>query len=212
MGTRRIMVQKALCLLFFVAVVFGHSWVACTDYRPPEKADGVNKPANFVYEDKYCHGYPRHWDKYSGSAFGEDRGYNFQGDGCGAQNERTSPIESAYSSTYPMAKWAKGSEVCLAWPSKNHVAADGGACPSGGATNQYIPDGGVRLFYSAVNPDKDPTQDEFKRNEVLPFGRGVHTDGQVDFNGFQNCPNFCANNDKSMCNGCFKVPDLPNGV
>merc|ERR1711974_19138 len=201
--------KTVLLCLALVAATFAHYWVACTDYA--EEGKGVNNPPNFLYDDAKCNGYPRYWKDYNGG-FGEDRGFDYAGEGCGNRNVMSNPVSSAYTSEYPMAKWEVGKRVCLAWPSKNHVAADGGACPNGGATNAYIPDGGIRLFYSAKNPTNDPTQAEFKQKEILPFGRGIHASGTSDFNGFQNCPNFCANNDKSMCSGCFEVPDLEPGV
>jgi len=33
-----------------------------------------------------------------------------------------------------------------------------------------------------------------------------HQNGVIDFKGFQRCPNFCANMDKSLCTQCFTVP------
>lgn len=45
---------------------------------------------------------------------------------------------------------------------QNHVAET--------CTNKYIPDHGNFVYRSAVNPTKDPTLSEFKRNLVSHYG------------------------------------------
>jgi hypothetical protein len=95
-----------------------------------------------------------------------------------------------------MAKYKAGSTVCLAWPSKNHVAAT--------CTNQYIPDTGLELYHGGVTGSSDPAQSAFKQNLVRNWTE--HKNGVIDFKGFQRCPNFCSNMDKSLCTQCFTVP------
>lgn len=49
--------------------------------------------------------------------------------------------------------------------------------------------------------------------QITPFGNGVHTNGQIDFKGFQNCSKFCENAPNAFCTGCFNVPsDLQVGT
>jgi hypothetical protein len=55
------------------------------------------------------------------------------------------------------------------------------------------------------NPTADTTQTTLKNN--LVFDLGGHVNGVIDFKGYQNCPKFCDNMDKSLCTGCFTVPN-----
>jgi len=182
----------SLCVLAYcLNSVSGHSWVACTDYRGSQD----------YYNPTQCFGYPRNWGNVaSGSAFGEDRGFNFQAPDSGSQPCRD-PLGSApgygYSTIYPMATYAPGSTVCLAWPSKNHVAAT--------CTNQYIPDTALELYVSpSPTGNSDPTQQTFNQHLVQNWTQ--HANGVIDFKGFQHCPKFCENMDKSLCSQCFTVP------
>ena len=99
-----------------------------------------------------------------------------------------------------MATYKAGSRYCMAWPAKNHVAAT--------CTNVYIPDGGIQILRSPINPTADPTQTQFKASLVDTING--HVENTIDFKGFQNCPQFCSNGATSMglslCTGCFTVP------
>lgn len=165
-----------------------HSWIHCSDYR----GDRGN------YESGECYGHPRPMNGQvpAMGAFGVDIGYNKQPDttcNMGA---------SATLSNYPMARYRQGQEVVLAWPSKNHVAAP--------CTNAFIPDTSLELFIAPEDADGHP--DEFTQIDAS-FSDDPHANGVMDFKGFQNCPNFCENMDKSLCTGSFFVPaDLPDGV
>ena len=101
-----------------------------------------------------------------------------------------------------MATWVAGTEKCMAWPAKNHVAAT--------STNQFIPDNGLSLFRSTKDPINNPSQTEYKQNVVKVFG--PHVNGQIDYKGYQNCSKFNSNNDKALCLGCFTVPALEAGI
>jgi len=177
----------------YVHTIVAHSWVACTDYRMANQQDSE------VYDPSKCKAFPRNWMSVA-SDLGVDRGFNFQGD---ETNTCRDPVQTApgygYTDQYPMAQYAPGQQVCLAWPTKNHVAAT--------CTNPYIPDQGVKIFASGPNPTQNPTQSQFKNFVVDDAVNGVHQNGVIDFKGFQNCPRFCDNMDKSLCTGCFTVPN-----
>jgi hypothetical protein len=112
-------------------------------------------------------------------------------------------VTDAYSAQYPMARFNPGQRVCLAWPSKNHVAAP--------CTNAYIPDTELKIYLSGANPTRDPTLAEFEQNLIADLGD--HVNGVMDFKGFQRCPKFCENMDKSFCSRCFNIPsNLASGV
>jgi hypothetical protein len=187
----------ALLVLLAVVRVAAHSWVGCADYRGPVD----------YYDDTKCFAYPRNWATARGAALtpiakgyqlGTDTGYNYQGSETAAcQLPMTNPIDNAYTTRYPKAIYEQGQTYCLAWPTKNHVAAS--------CTNQYIPDTTMKLFRSSVNPTTNPTQTDFKRNEVTT-NFGAHTNGQIDCLGFQRSPKFCENSDKALATGCFTVP------
>jgi hypothetical protein len=184
--------MRALVLALFglciVQVAWAHSWVACADY------DIENGE---YYDDALCKGYPRNWDTYKGSAFGVDTGYNYQTDGVKACiNPMASPVTAGYTDRYPMAKYAPGERVCLAWPSKNHVAAP--------CTNPYIPDTSLTIMLSPLNPTVDPPMSVFRTNVIANLT--AHQNGVIDYKGYQRCPKFCENMDKSFCSQCFNLP------
>jgi hypothetical protein len=86
-----------------------------------------------------------------------------------------------YSTQYPMARYQAGSTICLAWPSKNHVAAT--------CTNQYIPDTELALFASATG-SSDPNQSVFSRNLIRNWTE--HQNGketQNIYNTLSTCRN-----------------------
>jgi hypothetical protein len=96
-----------------------------------------------------------------------------------------------------MASYSPGERVCLAWPTKNHVAAS--------CANRFIPDHGTKLYMSGPNPTADPASlaSLSQMTLVKDFGTNTAADSYV---GFQNCPKFCENNDKALCTGCFTLP------
>lgn len=156
--------------------VSGHSWVECTNYRPGGET-------NFVRGN--CQGWPRCGKRQSEVAFGVDTGLNF--------NARTCQCSKGQDDLAPSdrAQYTPGQKVCLAYPAKNHVAAE--------CTNKFIPDAGVIIKRSARNSDSDVFTTQY------PHQNGDHVNGQIDYKGFQNCPNFCENTDKAMCTMCFDL-------
>jgi hypothetical protein len=98
----------------------------------------------------------------------------------------TQPLWDAYTDAYPMAQYRPGQNVCLAWPSKNHVAAE--------CTKPTIPDMGNKLYISPKNPRRDPSQKEFRNRPLADLGANPF--GKIAYMGFQHCPKFCEDNDK----------------
>jgi hypothetical protein len=184
-------------LLLLVGWIECHTWIACTDYKIE------NEAAENYYDESLCKAHARSYkDCCEGQAFGIDRGFDYrphlQNRTC--RDRLTLPYSDAYSSTSPMAKYSPGQKVCLAWPSKNHVAAT--------CNNPWIPDHGTKLYVSVPNPQADADVESMRL--VKDFGTNTRADGFV---GFQHCPKFCENNDKSLCSGCFDVPqDLQVGA
>lgn len=99
-----------------------------------------------------------------------------------------------------MATYQRGQQITLAWPTKNHVAAT--------CTNAFIPDTSLELF---VAPFTDLEAENNWVQVPASFSDNPHQNGQMDFLGFQNCPDFCNNMDKSLCTGTFLVPELEDG-
>jgi len=171
--------------------VYAHSWVQCADYTQ-ENANSWNAGS--------CRGWPRGYNRIFQQAsyqFGADVGYNYQP----SENKacRDPPASNDYTSTYPAATYASGQRVCLAWPAKNHVAAN--------CTNQYIPDNGVKVYRSGVNPSSDLSLSGFRQNLIADLGAASGGNQR----GFQHCPSFCSNMDKAFCEGCFALPSLASG-
>merc|ERR1719373_236143 len=130
------------------------------------------------------------------SGFGVDIGFDEQPSTSCHIGNANNPV------AYPMARYRQGQEIVLAWPSKNHVAAS--------CTNPSIPDTSLELFVAPLAEDGHP--DDFVQVKAS-FSDDPHENGKIDFKGFQNCPAFCENMDKSLCTGSFWVPaDLSDGV
>lgn len=176
--------------LCFVSLANAHSWIACTNYR----AD----PA-LPYQDDQCFGYPRNWNDNYNEIFGRNMGLEYRGSGCDPRFDST-----GYTERYPMAQYTQGEEVWLAWGSLNHVSAEPDNPPGcENPTSRWIPDNGIRLFISEFD---NTDQDVFYQNEITPFGVGISTSDSVSFTGFQHCPRFCKDNERSVCTGNFTVP------
>ncbi|CAK4069329.1 unnamed protein product [Aphanomyces euteiches] len=206
------MQRAALVLLSaFAGVVHSHAWIDCSNYIIETGDDALHfKRAN-------CIGFPRcaaermseNSHRFTKSVlgngvFGLDSGLAYLQSVKGCQCDRSS--SNAYTDATPMATYTPGQRVCLAYPAKNHVAD---VC-----TNQYIPDNGMKIYRSDEGATTDP--DLHKWPHEIPHLNGVHTDGQIDYKGFQNCPAFCENNgtnmDKALCTVCFDLePDLALG-
>jgi len=169
--------------LGFAGVANAHSWIHCTDYR----GDVAN------YEQAQCFGHPRPKNNNypDAQAFGVDRGHDTQNAVCQSTETNTN-------AQFPTAAYKRGQTVTLAWPSKNHVAAT--------CTNPFIPDTSTKLFVTTGTPGANPNPASFTQ-VAASFSDDPHVNGVIDFKGFQNCPDFCSNTDKSLCTGTFVVPD-----
>jgi len=207
------MLSLAAAVVVGVPITDAHSWVACTDYRGD---------VNYYEEDK-CFGYPRLWANRGANALtatsdgyhiGADTGYNYMpGDPCQSDFDGS---YGNYNDDYPRATYEAGKVYCLAWPMKNHGAAT--------CTNAFIPDTSTRLFHSDADATADPTQAEFKANNVnnvlleedcdaddissdeCQLGLEKHDSGSMDCKGFQRSPRFCDNTDRALGTGCFQAP------
>jgi len=179
-------VLLVLQLAIVAALVEGHSWVACTDYG---QENGI------IYDNNLCSSYARNFVQNGVvPTFGVDMGYNYQA-ASGVPPCKYSMQQAA--ATTNITRYQRGQRVCLVWPSKNHVAAN--------CTNQWIPDTLLQVMATPVNLTADPPTVAGFNDILTTFG--PHTYGTIDFKGFQNCPNFCNNMDKSLCTGCFDIPD-----
>lgn len=205
---------------FFSAIVFcaaavskvsAHSWVHCTDYRvsnPEEQIVARTNPLDdapaerILFDVDLCLGYPPSFPTFvDPTVIGVDAGYNVQvgGDQLCPPNRR-----NEYSAQFPVATYTAGEFHCVAHPTKNHVADN--------EANVNIPDTDMSMLYT---PEQQTLGADFPARaafEDLPHLNGVHVNGQEDYLGFQNCPNFLNNNDRSLCTLCFEVPDLDAGV
>lgn len=192
------------------AMVNAHSWIRCTDYRvsnPNEQIVARTNPLDdapperVFFDVDRCFGYPPSFPSFSGPNpdIGVDVGYDRQFDVNNAAF--CPPRDNTYSEIFPEATYTSGSTICVAYPTKNHVAD----------TNADIPDNGVGIYITnerdPLGPDNNnpfPPRSDFT---LLNDFNGVHVDGTVDYLGFQNCPNFVNNNDRSLCTMCFELPD-----
>jgi len=148
------------------------------------------------FEPDKCLGRPRPLPggRNVGGTFGADIGMDFRpqvgGSRCQGSPTSGTPTQVTYEA---------GKTYTLAWAPKNHVAAS--------CTNAFIPDNFLRVYMAPYNGETDPTQEEFKANQVrASFSDDPHVRGTIDFKGFQNCPKFCENTDKALCTGTITIP------
>jgi len=188
------MIRILFSLSLGVALVSGHSWLVCTDYR----GSVLN------YENSKCQAWPRNFHGYGvkEDAFGWDVAFNYEG-----RTGTRGPCQKEGISPNPkeIAKYAPGGIYCLAWPSKNHVAQ---------ANSLFYPDGGLGVFRGNTN-NPNPSQAEFSKNPVAT-NFGIHRWGKSDCLGFQRVPDYESSirprSDRSLGSGCIKIDDdLPEG-
>jgi len=183
-----------ISFIFFFSLASAHSWVECVDYTGPTD----------VYDPSLCQALPRPLadGRNVGTTFGLDIGMDHRPGNSG--NQCQGNVARGLSQNYGgnMATYQVGQTYTLAWPPKNHVAAP--------CTNPYIPDNSLELFVAPYNDVSDPSQ--FTNLVPASFTSDPHVGNTIDYKGFQNCPKFCDNTDKSLCTGTFVVPDLPSGT
>jgi len=186
-------------LLVLVAMVNGHSWIACTDYQEE----------NGAYWDKeLCRAYPRYAEKYANKdSFGNDRGFDYRPQGgAPCRKDGSSP----YSDSYPKAVYYPGQRVVITHPTKNHVSDT--RC-----TSKYIPDHGNYIYAVQGDENSDPDMATFSANKIADLGlspNGWAIDESVINSypkpGYQNAPAFCENMDKAMATAAFDIPQTQN--
>jgi len=160
-----------------------HSWLECVDYQIQEDTD-----LDYYNKDQ-CIGFPRGFESQYESGFGVDTGFDHRdGSTCQSQNKNT------YSDNIMQSVYVAGQRVCLAYPAKNHVAD---VC-----TNEFIPDTQTIIQRSKIQNSDDFTDSIFYDNL-----NGIHEKGVIDYKGYQNCPKFCEDPDKSLCTMCFDLPE-----
>lgn len=182
-----------LIISFLIAFVSAHSWVECTDYRG----------STDVYEATKCHGLPRPLSdgRNVGALFGGDIGMDHRPGS--SNNQCQGSISRGLQANYPtMTTYQVGQTYTLAWPPKNHVAAE--------CTNQHIPSTSLTLRVHSYDGVSDPAT--FTQQVPASFSEFPHEEQKMDFKGFQNCPKFCENTDKSLCTGSFQMPELAPGI
>lgn len=181
---------QSIILLTLLNYINSHSWLECTDYK-------INSEEDRNYWDRNkCNGYPRGFTHQFEIGFGGDSGFNVNGgiEGRHINGGCFSGLENTYNNQIKRAQYFAGQEVCVAYPSKNHVAET--------CTNIYIPDNGVKISRGTII-----NNDNFESDKSYQHKNGKHIKGQIDYLGYQNCPKFCENMDKSLCTMCFNLED-----
>jgi len=182
-----------------VEQVRAHSWLECADWKG---ATDTFKHGD--YDVANCKGFPRPLDGgnrgVGRQAFGQDIGMDKQTTRSDASNQcHAERVDAAAYGDYPMAQYEQGGTYTLVWPAKNHAAAE--------CTNANIPDNGLKIFASSVNPTTDPLYSEFQDNQIpATFSDDPHVNGSLDMKGYQKCPDFCTNTDKAFCHGDITIP------
>lgn len=156
-----------------------------------------------VFEKDKCLGLPRPLpgNRNVGGTFGADIGMDFRPQAGGARCQGSATAGTAANYPGGMVTYETGTSYRLAWAPKNHVAAT--------CSNAFIPDTFLKLYMAPYDQAQgDPDQATFRQNQVpASFSDDPHVRGQIDFKGFQNCPRFCDDTDKSLCTGTFSIPE-----
>lgn len=197
------MINKIIKILFiqqiFINYVFSHSWITCTNYQLPNIYPKIinNNTYNLLpilYNIDSCNGFARNYNlQYQSDinrGFGFDTGYEHRNQQCKYSYTNNEKLK--------IATYQSGSTVCLTYPSKNHVASE--------CTNKDIVDNGVKIYRSINKLTDDFT------NKITHLNNN-HIKDTIDYQGFQNCPGFCNNPDKSVCYMCFNLEsNIDNGI
>lgn len=168
--------------LALLEITNAHSWVECTNYEISNLKDFAE------FDRSKCSGYPRNFKTQFEKGFGIDTGYNWAHDFC---RDPYVPTDYKLDSTM-MAQFTPGQTIFISHPSKNHVADT--------CTNQFIPSESFKVLMSSTIE-----QDTF--DVSLQMEGPEHTNGVIDYLGYQNCYKFCENQDKSTCVSGWKLPD-----
>jgi hypothetical protein len=133
--------------------------------------------------------------------FGADVGMDFRPQAGSNRCQGNAALGVAANYPSGLVTYEAGQTYTLAWPPKNHAAAT--------CTNQFIPDTFLRLYMAPYDQAAgDPTQEVFRESQLTAsFSDDPHVRNTIDFKGFQNCPRFCDDTDKSLCTGTFQVPE-----
>jgi hypothetical protein len=170
---------QALLLIFQKCAA--HSWVECVDYKIPSLKEFGN------FDRSKCFGYPRGFDNQFAQGFGIDTGYNWGHNFC---REKYVPTDYKMDTTL-MASYVPGQTIYIVHPAKNHVADT--------CTNPFIPSESFKVIMSSeVEKDTFDIQ--------LEMDGPDHVNGKIDYLGYQNCHEFCSNQDKSTCVSGWKLP------
>ena len=171
----------SLLTVITLPTIISHSWLECTDY---------NTDVLGPYSKSNCRGFPRGFKNQFEVEFGVDTGFNVESNFIDSLicTKRYNP--NLYNDQIKMATFKPGQIINLVWPAKNHVAAK--------CTNEFIPDQGVYITRGSV-----PMLEDFNIN--ITSINPKHTNGVIDFKGFQRCFNFCDNTDKSPCINSFQL-------
>ena len=186
---------KVLTLVSLFSVANAHSWVYCSDYKILTESDKSE------YNVNNCDGYTRCGDNsfvdVQKNGFGADSNFQFSR----LPNTCQCSIDSEDPQNYTMRSFAPhyfdNELICLAYPSKGHVADE---C---GLSNKFIPDIGTTITRSSKQ-----SVDEF--DIFYKQLNGMHAQGVVDYKGYQNCPKFCEKPDRALCTMCFKLENNIN--
>ena len=176
-----------------------HTWITCTDY----KQDGLVPTAAFdrsKCNNAYPYGLPNiatatphggdvAFDASGAAAVGasiisqSDFGYHRRSKGC-AQGDLTGQY---------VAKYTAGQRVTFSHPPKNHVTD---TCKPMNGDDDL---GNVIARTAAGGKPAGPWEKEYTHLN------GIHTSGQRDYKGFQNCYNFCGNKEGALCTMSFDL-------
>jgi hypothetical protein len=180
-----------------INLINAHSWISCTNYEIDNPYNYDYLTQSITYDLNKCQGFSRNYnlqyesDKNRG--FGFDTGYNHRGIECNANYQ-----SFYYNNQLKMAKYSPGQQICLTYPSKNHVSSQ--------CTNIYIPENGMKISRS-INKLTDDFSKEYQHLN------GIHQPNSIDYKGFQNCPGFCNNTDKTVCYVCFNLENnIDSGI
>jgi hypothetical protein len=178
-------------------IINAHSWISCTNYEINNVYNHNYINDSIIYDINKCQGFSRNYNLQFNSdknrGFGYDTGYNFLGTECNYKYD-----SSYYNNEIKMAQYIPGQQVCLTYPSKNHVSSH--------CTNNYISDNGIKIERSS-----NKLIDSFDR--LYSHLNGIHQMNTIDYKGYQNCPGFCNNLDKTVCYVCFNLENnIDSGI
>eukprot|EP01135_Chromosphaera_perkinsii_P011796 Nk52_evm42s2496 gene=Nk52_evmTU42s2496 len=177
-----------LSIMLLVGYVHSHSFVQCTDYRPP---GSLHSAPPVILDNSYCYGYARGYTIYDQQGDGYAHRPKSTGYSCDPNHQQRGA--DRYTQKYPMASYRRGRDVCIEFPARNHAISG----PNGEFNGPWLNSGNVEIYWSEANTNCDSPQSVMNTRRLA---QTAFSDCAPDSDLLEN------NSNDRPCRGCFTIP------